>query len=127
MVAFPPRCVGRYAARVLADLQRVLLRALRHPDPTAALRAQLARGDCPLTAEERAWLAAVGDDGLRLTRLLVRKLRLQRLLRGDASVAAAMAADPVTFARQFASYDAAVPLSAVTPAEEAEAFRSYRA
>lgn len=112
---------------MLADLQRLLLRALCEPDPVAALRAALARADCPLAAEERAWLGHAADDGLRLTRMLVRKLRLQRLLRSDPAAFAALAADPVAFAERFVAYDAAVPPRAVTPAEEAAAFRAHGA
>lgn len=111
---------------MLAELQRLLLHALSEPDPGAALRAALARDDCRLSAEERAQLAAAADDGLRLSRMLVRKLRLMRLLRGDPAAAAAMAADPAAFAERFAAYDAAVPPRAVTPAEEAAAFRAHR-
>jgi hypothetical protein len=108
----------------LVEVQRVLVRALRDPDPAAFVRAAVARDDCVLSADERAWLLAAGDDGLRLTRLLVRKLRLQRLLRGDRDAAAAMAADPAEFARRFAAYDEEVEPRAVFPRDEAAAFRA---
>ena len=110
----------------LADVQRVLVRALRDPDPAAFLRAAGARDDCALSADERAWLEAASDDGLRLTRMLVRKLRLQRLLRGDRDAAAALEGDPAAFAQRFAAYDQAVEPRAVFPRDEADAFRARR-
>lgn len=106
---------------MLTDLQAVLLAALRQPDPGAWLRARAADPAEPLDDDERGWLAACAgnEDGLRIARLVVRKLRLERLLRGDRSLAAAMAADPTAFAARFAAYDRAVAPTAVFPAEEA--------
>lgn len=112
---------------MLADLQALLLRALRDPDPAAFLAAALARADCPLSDDERRWLGAASADGLRLSRMLVRKLRLQRLLRGDPAFAALVAGDPAALARRFAAYDAAVAPQAVFPRDEAAAFAAFEA
>ena len=108
---------------MIADLQRLLVRALRQPDPRQWLQAQVVRADCPLSAEERAMLAALPEDGLRLTRFLVRKLRLQRLVRGDAEAARRSREDPTGLARTFAAYDAEAPARDVFPEDEARSFR----
>lgn len=110
---------------MIAELQRLLLQALRQPDPQAWLRAQVARPECPLSAPERAMLAALPDDGLVLTRQLIRKLRLQRLLRGDAEAARQCSADPAALASAFAAYDVDVPPHPVFPTDEARAFRDW--
>lgn len=112
---------------MLADLQRLLLRALRDPDPAAFLAAEVSRDDCRLSDDERRWLRAASADGLRLSRLLVRKLRLQRLVRGDRALAALVESDPAAVARRFAAYDAAVPPQAVFPRDEAAAFADFEA
>lgn len=108
---------------MIADLQRMLLEALRQPDPQAWLRAQVAGPDRRLSAAERAMLAALPDDGLALTRQLIRKLRLQRLLHGDPEAVLQCNADPAALASAFAAYDAEVPPREVFPADEARAFR----
>ena len=110
---------------MLRDLQRLLLQSCRQREPKAWLLQQLDRTDLELTTAERAALAAVDDDGLRLTRLLLQKLRLQRLLLGEPAAAAAFAADPAAFVARFREYAAAVPPTAVFPSEEAAAFRRH--
>jgi hypothetical protein len=110
---------------VLSELQRVLLQACLAADPVAFLGAELARADLPLDAAERAWLAGLDADGLRLTRLLVHKLRFERLLRGAPALRAAFAADPEGTAARWEAYAAAVPPAAVLPAEEAALFARW--
>ena len=110
---------------MLSELQRVLVLALRTTDPRGWLRAHIASTECTLTLAERAMVEALPDDGLRLTRLIVRKLRLQRLLQADGAAGRLLAQEPERFAKQFAAYDAAVPLQAVFPSEEARAFRHW--
>ncbi|HEX5051707.1 MAG TPA: hypothetical protein VFZ65_08050 [Planctomycetota bacterium] len=112
---------------MLADVQRLLVAAVLQPDPRAFLQAQLDRAECGLSAEERRQLAAVGDDGLRLTRLVVRKLRLDRLLRGEPELAALCREQPQVLASGFAAYDAAVPPRAVFASEEAAQFARHAA
>ncbi len=109
---------------MLSALQEVLVAALRTADPCASLR-DAAERDQRLDAAERAQLRAASDDGLRLTRVLVRKLRLQRLLAGDAEAARACREQPAAFARRFAAYDAAVPPTAPFPSDEAAAWRGF--
>lgn len=111
---------------MLSELQRLLVASCQQADPKAWLAAQLQDQDLPLTAAERQALLAIGDDGLRLSRLLVQKLRLQRLLAGDAAVDAEFTRDPAAFLTMFRAYVAAVPPTAVFPSEEAAAFAAHR-
>jgi hypothetical protein len=111
---------------VLSDLQRLLAQACWQREPAAWLREQLA-GDLPaeISAAERTMLLAADADGLRVTRLLLQKLRLERLLRGDPDAAAAFAADQAAFVARFRVYCEQVPPTAVFPSEEAAAFRAF--
>ncbi|HEX6813864.1 MAG TPA: hypothetical protein VF384_19740 [Planctomycetota bacterium] len=111
---------------MLKELQSLLLRAMQQADPHTFLQAEVQRPGQALSSEERAMLAAIGDDGLRLTRLIVRKLRIDRLLRGDPAMAELCRSDPAAFARLFASYEAATPPRAVFPADEAQQFAAWR-
>ena len=112
---------------MLSELQRVLLRACLQREPAAWLAAELARGDQPLLADERELLRALASsaDGMRLTRLLVEKLRLERLLRGDTGLAAAFVRDQAAFVARFRRYCDQVPPAAVFPSEEAAAFAAF--
>lgn len=110
---------------MLSDLQALLVQALRAPDPAAALQAALARPGAAPTDAERDLLRSAAADGLRLTRVLVRKLRLQRLLAGDPGALRACRDEPESFARRFAAYDAAVPPTALFPSEEAALWRGF--
>jgi hypothetical protein len=112
---------------VLSDVQNLLVTALQTPDPAGFLKAHVAESRWRLDDQERAWLQALDDAGLRITRVLVRKLRLQRLTGGDPDAARLCAADPAAFAERFRAYEAAVPPTAVFPAEEAAAWRLWLA
>lgn len=109
---------------MLSRLQELLLLALREPDPRAYLQT-VAASDAGLSDSERACLLAIEDDGLRLTRMLIRKLRMQRIVRGDPDAAALLAEDPERFAACFARYDQEQPWTHVFPRDEARAFRRY--
>ena len=106
---------------MLKDLQRVLARALTSDAPLDVLRAESAG----LSEEERAWLAAADLDGLRLTGLLVRKLRFERICRGDAAAERWFERDPEAFVRAFKAYNAEVPPVEIFPRQEALAFREW--
>lgn len=69
----------------------------------------------------------VDPDGLALAALLVLKLRLERLLRGDPGLREAFEADPEGFSGRFRRYHRAVQPSFFFPAEESAAFRSFEA
>ena len=107
----------------LARLQEVLIVALGTDDPVAALAS--ARGDRSLTSVERDQLAGVDPDGLRLTALLVKKLRFESILRGDAELRRRFDRDPDGFAKAFDDYLHAEPRRAVFPVEEAARFRAF--
>lgn len=110
---------------MLSELQRLLVQALQAGDPAAWLSARQDRR--ALAAGERELLASLDPDGLRLTGLLVRKLRFERLLRGAARMRAAFAADPAAFVLRFDRYAREVPPAAVFPAEEVRAFEEFEA
>lgn len=110
---------------MLSTVQQLLVRACHAADPSAFLRERLDAEAPNLDPDERAMLQALDDDGLRLTRLLVRKLRLERLLRGDPAAAAAFAADPAAFLAGFRRYCDEVAPTAVFPSEEAAAFAAH--
>lgn len=109
---------------MLAPMQQLLVAALAEPDPLQFLHGAVPGAE-GLTDVERDWLLAIDGDGLRLTRMLIRKLRLQRIVRGDAEASVFMARDPEAFAQCFARYDREVPWSYVFPRDEAAAFRRY--
>ena len=102
-------------------LERVLVEALRAADPPARLQRAIAE-DAELTDAERAWLAAVDADGLRLGALQVARLRWARLLRGAEAVRRWAAQDEATFAVVFRQYHREVPMTATAPEEEAALF-----
>ena len=109
---------------MLSELERVLVAALHDEHPVERLR-ELVAASGRLTSDERDRLLAADADGLRVTSLILRKLRLERVIGGDAELAAACDADPVAFADAFRRYAAAVPPTAEFPADEARAFRRF--
>lgn len=111
---------------MLTDVQHLLARACWQREPHAWLQAQLgSAAPGTLREDERAMLLALDADGLRVTRLLLQKLRLERLLRGDPVAAAALAADEVAFVARFRRYCEHVPPTAVFPSEEAAQFAAF--
>lgn len=109
---------------MLRAVSQVLAEAMQAADPAAYVRGQLERGD--LSAEERAALAGVCEDGLGLARMLVAKLRFERLLLGDPRLGVEFGADPEGFSRSARAYFAATPRGRCWPREEAAAFRAWR-
>lgn len=95
----------------LVDYEKQLAAAMRARDPVAAVRALHPGADA---------------DGVRLTALLVARLRFERLMRGSPEAEASFDRDPATFARDFQRYHAEVPPRAFFPAEEAALFRAWR-
>jgi hypothetical protein len=88
-----------------------LAQAMRAADPVAAVRAFAPDADA---------------DGVRMTALLVAKLRFERLLRGSPAADAWFSADPAAFARAFGAYHAAVAPRAFFPRDEAWLFAAWR-
>lgn len=112
---------------MLSEVQRLLLAAVHAHDPHAELQAGIAAAGSLLSPAERAWLASLDADGLRLTALLVKKLRFERIVLGDERLGASFDADPRRFTRQFERYARTVPPTFAFPGEEAEAFAKWLA
>jgi hypothetical protein len=83
---------------------------MRAKDPARALRGQVRRGQ---------------EDGVRITALLVARLRLERLLRASADAREWYESDLRGFTEVFRDYHAAVPPIAFFPAGEARLFRVW--
>lgn len=106
------------------EFERIMARALRSPDPVRVLREE--RGRISLGAELDACLAAVDEEGLRLSALLVAKLRFERLLQGSAKLGEQFAEDAASFSAEFKRYHLEVQARARGPAEEAACFMTWR-
>lgn len=103
--------------------EQILARTLRTADPVRALHRQIAKLDpqAPLAIA----LQTVDPDGLRITALLVARLRFERLIQGSQMAARWFEQDAVTFAKAFRSYHARTPMRAFFPREEAEDFARF--
>jgi hypothetical protein len=95
----------------LADYEKQVAAAMRARDPVAAVR---------------ALHPDVDADGVRLTALLVARLRFERLMRGSPEAEAWFERDGAGFTRAFARYHAEVPPRAFFPVDEAALFRAWR-
>jgi hypothetical protein len=104
--------------------ERRIARVLLAADPARALAA--AARDRRLPPALRRAFAAADVDGVRLSALLVARLRFERLLRGDPAAERWFEEDPAGFAAAFRAYHAAVAPSAFFPAAEAALFRAWR-
>ena len=67
-------------------------------------------------------LAAIDEDGFRISALLVARLRFERLLNGHPAVPDWLDRDAAGFAETFRRYHAAVPPTAFFPPDEARTF-----
>ncbi|MDB4969254.1 MAG: hypothetical protein JWN44_4943 [Myxococcales bacterium] len=92
--------------------EKELAAAMRAADPVAAVRALHPGADA---------------DGVRMSALLVARLRFERLVRGSPAAEAWFDRDPADFARAFRRYHAEVAPRAFFPAGEAELFETWRA
>jgi len=95
----------------LAEYERRVAAAMRARDPVAAMR---------------AIYPDVDADGVRMTALIVARLRFERLLRGSPEAEASFDRDPAAFADSFARYHAEVPPRAIFPADEAALYDAWR-
>jgi hypothetical protein len=109
--------------REYAGYEEALLRILTSEDPFRELGKAV--GDDSLPPALLQALAAVDPDGLRLSALLVARLRFERLLRGFPVAERWFDEDPQDFTATFARYHAEVPLAAFFPAEEALLFQKW--
>ena len=70
-------------------------------------------------------LAAIDEDGFRISALLVARLRFERLLNGHPAVPDWLDRDAAGFAETFRRYHAAVPPTAFFPPDEARTFTAW--
>jgi hypothetical protein len=112
-------------ARAHARLEEILVQAMTAPDPAVELMRHSADEALPKTL--RRALSSVDGDGVRLTALLVAKLRFERLLRGSPEAEHLFTTDPARFAQTFRRYHESIPLDDFFPAREAQRFRAFLA
>jgi hypothetical protein len=121
-----PRHPGKLTpAQAHARYEELLAQAMTAPDPAATLQQHSA--DPALPRSLRRALSAVDPDGVRLTALLVAKLRFERLLRACGEAERRFREDPAAFARLFRGYHESTPLHDYFPAREAQRFLAYLA
>jgi len=113
--------VTPYRTHLLAE--RLVARALLGADPARALRR--AARDRRVPRALRDALLRCAPDGVRLTALLIIRLRFERLLRGCPEAEAWFERDGPGFTRAFARYHRQVPPTAFFPAAEARLFRTW--
>jgi hypothetical protein len=106
---------------MLIDVQRVLQQALASDAPLEVLRREAAG----LSPEDRTQIERIESDGFRIASFLVRKLRFERICRGDNAVEEWFDRDPARVTDLFRDFNRDVPPLAVFPREEAVAFHSY--
>ncbi len=115
--ARPARLTG---AQAHARYEALVARAMTAEDPVAALRA--AAEDPALPPVLRRALLGADEDGVRMSALLVARLRFERLLRGSPEAEAWFDRDPAEFSAAFRRYHAEVPPTAFFPPGEARLF-----
>ncbi|WP_441289359.1 hypothetical protein ACSRUE_00815 [Sorangium sp. KYC3313] len=118
--ARPARLTG---AQAHARYEALVARAMTAEDPVAALRA--AAEDPALPPTLRRALLDADEDGVRMSALLVARLRFERLLRGSPEAEAWFDRDPAEFSAAFRRYHAEVPPTAFFPPGEARLFRRW--
>jgi hypothetical protein len=105
------------------DFEKRYARALTDPDPVAAIR-RLARAR-GIDRDLRARLAGASADGIRVTALLIARLRFERLLRASPEAERWFDEDPAGFTDAFRDYHHAVAPTFFFPREEAAAFQRW--
>ena len=108
---------------VLAAYERLFARTFASRDPVAVLRA--AREDETVPGELRNALAGADETGVRLTGLIVTRVRFERLLNGSVRAARWFESDPRGFAAAFKRYQDEVEPTAAFPPDEARAFEAW--
>ena len=101
----------------------ILARALTSADPVGVI--QRAARDRRTAAPLREALGAVDTDGLRISALLVARLRFERLIQGSREAGAWFERDPAAFSEAFRRYHLDVPPTACFPPEEAQLFARW--
>ena len=115
--------MSRRAARTVAEA--LLGGALLADDPVSALESAVHDAALPDDVREAFRAALRHPEGLRMTALLVAKLRFERLLRGSPEAEVWFDRDPEAFTVAFRSYHVEVPPRAFFPREEGAAFARW--
>ena len=110
-------------ARGKALFEEVVARAMTARDPAAALRE--AAEDARLPEGLRRALGAAGEDGVRMSALIIARLRFERLVHGSIEAGAWFERDPEAFVEVFRRYHEEVAPRAFFPADEARLFRAW--
>jgi hypothetical protein len=111
------------AAQAHAAFERILADALLAPDPVAAVRAAAAEPGLP--AALRRALLNMDEDGVRLSALLVARLRFERLMQGSPEAGRWFEDDAAGFTAAFRRYHQAVRASSFFPRGEARLFEAW--
>lgn len=109
--------------RELDRYEEILSRALLAGDPWKEL--QVAIEDPGTPASVRETLGQVDEDGLRISGLLVAKLRFERLMNGSRRAAEWFEKDPGDFTETFRCYHSAVAPTEMFPSREARQFEAW--
>jgi hypothetical protein len=107
-----------------ARLERLVADALTSADPLAGF--ERAARDPELPAELRAALQRASPLGIRLSALIVARLRFERLVQGSVAAAEWFARDPAGFTEAFRRYHVSVAPTGTTPGEEGKLFERWR-
>lgn len=111
--------------RELERFEELLARALLAADPWKELQAAISAPSTPQAVREA--LGKIDEDGLRITGLLVAKLRFERLMNGSRRAAEWFETDPAEFTEAFRGYHVAVAPRDVFPSLEARRFEHWLA
>jgi len=104
-------------------LETLLARALLSADPWGTLIS--ARADPSLPQDLREHLAAIDEDGLRISGLLVAKLRFERVMNGSRRAAEWFERDPESFTTAFRRYHTMQPSLEQWPGLEGQQFERW--
>jgi hypothetical protein len=110
--------------RELEAYEELFSRAFTSRDPLAALRA--ARDDGATPAALREALSSLDEHGVRLSSLIVTRLRFERLLNGSREAGEWFERDPADFTAAFKRYQDQVPPETAFAQDEARAFEAWR-
>jgi hypothetical protein len=105
--------------------EAVVADSLLSNDPWRALQSSIADPATPESLREA--LRQVDEDGLRISALLVAKLRFERLMNGSRRAAEWFESDPAAFTETFRRYYASVAPTEIFPSLEARRFEEWLA
>ena len=107
----------------LLRYEELVARALMAEDPAAAF--EEASRDPDLTPELQNLFAQADPNGVRISALLIARLRFERLIQGSTRARDWFAGNPEEFTHCFRRYHYAVPARALHPRDEAVAFEAW--